>query len=130
MKKQEPGYKTRTKLDFPRKTSSKRWDRQVGSGAQEAGNLGACSVHSLTPYIKTACFANYLKANSRLIISHWFGFFFLLFLRMMGDVVSAKLYEPHVDNKDIDDEFKILFQKLSGEVSGLKSKKKTGTFLL
>ncbi|NXE94605.1 CAN8 protein, partial [Menura novaehollandiae] len=35
--------------------------------------------------------------------------------QMMGDVVSAKPYEPHVDNKDIDDEFKTLFQKLSGE---------------
>ncbi|NXX25078.1 CAN8 protein, partial [Nicator chloris] len=33
----------------------------------------------------------------------------------MGDEVSAKPYEPHVDNKDIDDEFKTLFQKLSGE---------------
>ncbi|NXS96532.1 CAN8 protein, partial [Jacana jacana] len=35
--------------------------------------------------------------------------------QMIGDVVSAKPYEPHVDNKDIDDEFKTLFQKLSGE---------------
>ncbi|NWW15075.1 CAN8 protein, partial [Falcunculus frontatus] len=35
--------------------------------------------------------------------------------QMMGDEVSAKPYEPHVDNKDIDDEFKTLFQKLSGE---------------
>ncbi|OXB68319.1 hypothetical protein ASZ78_015259 [Callipepla squamata] len=35
--------------------------------------------------------------------------------RMNGDMVAAKPYEPHVDNKDIDDEFKSLFQKLSGE---------------
>ncbi|GAB0187453.1 calpain-8 [Grus japonensis] len=35
--------------------------------------------------------------------------------QMIGDVVAAKPYEPHVDNKDIDDEFKTLFQKLSGE---------------
>ncbi|XP_052542655.1 calpain-8 isoform X3 [Tympanuchus pallidicinctus] len=35
--------------------------------------------------------------------------------QMIGDMVAAKPYEPHVDNKDIDDEFKILFQKLSGE---------------
>ncbi|NXT13865.1 CAN8 protein, partial [Prunella fulvescens] len=35
--------------------------------------------------------------------------------QMMGEEVSAKPYEPHVDNKDIDDEFKTLFQKLSGE---------------
>ncbi|RLW07148.1 hypothetical protein DV515_00003989 [Chloebia gouldiae] len=35
--------------------------------------------------------------------------------QMMEDEVSAKPYEPHVDNKDIDDEFKTLFQKLSGE---------------
>ncbi|NXL30537.1 CAN8 protein, partial [Glaucidium brasilianum] len=35
--------------------------------------------------------------------------------QMIGDVVSAKPYEPHVDNKYIDDEFKTLFQKLSGE---------------
>ncbi|NXE84802.1 CAN8 protein, partial [Cochlearius cochlearius] len=35
--------------------------------------------------------------------------------QMVGDVVAAKPYEPHVDNKDIDDEFKTLFQKLSGE---------------
>ncbi|PKU40504.1 hypothetical protein llap_9190 [Limosa lapponica baueri] len=35
--------------------------------------------------------------------------------QMIGDVVAAKPYEPHVDNKDIDDEFKNLFQKLSGE---------------
>ncbi|NWI39238.1 CAN8 protein, partial [Picathartes gymnocephalus] len=35
--------------------------------------------------------------------------------QMMRDEMSAKPYEPHVDNKDIDDEFKALFQKLSGE---------------
>ncbi|OWK57752.1 Calpain-8 [Lonchura striata] len=35
--------------------------------------------------------------------------------QMMGDEVSAKPYEPNVDNKEIDDEFKTLFQKLSGE---------------
>ncbi|XP_031455620.1 calpain-8 [Phasianus colchicus] len=35
--------------------------------------------------------------------------------QMIGDMVAAKPYEPHVDNKDIDDEFKTLFQKLSGE---------------
>ncbi|XP_061331337.1 calpain-8 isoform X2 [Pezoporus flaviventris] len=35
--------------------------------------------------------------------------------QIIGDVVSAKPYEPHVDNKDTDDEFKALFQKLSGE---------------
>ncbi|NWV88099.1 CAN8 protein, partial [Machaerirhynchus nigripectus] len=35
--------------------------------------------------------------------------------QMVGDEVSAKPYEPHVDNKDIDEEFKTLFQKLSGE---------------
>ncbi|XP_009993062.1 PREDICTED: calpain-8 [Chaetura pelagica] len=35
--------------------------------------------------------------------------------QMIGDVVAAKPYEPLVDNKDIDDEFKTLFQKLSGE---------------
>ncbi|KFV67903.1 Calpain-8 [Dryobates pubescens] len=34
-----------------------------------------------------------------------------------GDMVSASPYEPHVDNKDVDDEFKTLFQKLSGEDS-------------
>ncbi|XP_064020638.1 calpain-8 [Pogoniulus pusillus] len=33
----------------------------------------------------------------------------------IGDTISANPYEPHVDNKDIDDEFKTLFQKLSGE---------------
>ncbi|CAN8203201.1 unnamed protein product [Coccothraustes coccothraustes] len=37
------------------------------------------------------------------------------YTRMMGDEVSAKAYEPHVDKKDIDDEFKTPFQKLSGE---------------
>ncbi|KAM6289262.1 calpain-8-like, partial [Aegotheles albertisi] len=35
--------------------------------------------------------------------------------QMIGDVVAANPYEPHVDNKDIDDEFKTLFQRLSGE---------------
>lgn len=35
--------------------------------------------------------------------------------QMIGDTVAAKPYEPHVDNKDIDEEFKTLFQKLSGE---------------
>ncbi|XP_019405074.1 PREDICTED: calpain-8 [Crocodylus porosus] len=35
----------------------------------------------------------------------------------IGDVVAAKPYEPHVDNKGIDEEFKSLFQKLSGEDS-------------
>uniref|UniRef100_A0A8C3H120 calpain-2 n=1 Tax=Corvus moneduloides TaxID=1196302 RepID=A0A8C3H120_CORMO len=35
--------------------------------------------------------------------------------QMMSDEVSARPYEPHVDNKDVDDEFKTLFQKLSGE---------------
>ncbi|NXB47832.1 CAN8 protein, partial [Leucopsar rothschildi] len=35
--------------------------------------------------------------------------------QMMDDEVSAKPYEPQVDNKDTDDEFKTLFQKLSGE---------------
>ncbi|NXK47062.1 CAN8 protein, partial [Chauna torquata] len=35
--------------------------------------------------------------------------------QMIGDMVAAKPYEPCVDNKDIDDEFKTLFQKLSGE---------------
>uniref|UniRef100_A0A452GUF9 calpain-2 n=1 Tax=Gopherus agassizii TaxID=38772 RepID=A0A452GUF9_9SAUR len=33
----------------------------------------------------------------------------------IGDVVAAKPYEPHVDDKGIDKEFKSLFQKLSGE---------------
>ncbi|XP_044304151.1 calpain-8-like [Varanus komodoensis] len=33
----------------------------------------------------------------------------------MGDVVAANPYEPHVAGKDIDNEFKGLFQKLSGE---------------
>ncbi|XP_005151931.2 calpain-8 [Melopsittacus undulatus] len=35
--------------------------------------------------------------------------------QVIGDVISAKPYEPRVDNKDTDDEFKALFQKLSGE---------------
>ncbi|XP_062427562.1 calpain-8 [Rhea pennata] len=35
--------------------------------------------------------------------------------QVIGDVVAAKPYEPRVDNKDIDDEFKSLFHKLSGE---------------
>ncbi|KAM6460875.1 calpain-8-like isoform 2-T3 [Liasis olivaceus] len=33
----------------------------------------------------------------------------------IGDTVTANPYEPHVTGKDIDDEFKSLFQKLSGE---------------
>ncbi|EMP24559.1 Calpain-8 [Chelonia mydas] len=33
----------------------------------------------------------------------------------IGDVVAAKPYEPPVDDKDIDKEFKNMFQKLSGE---------------
>ncbi|KAJ6666848.1 hypothetical protein lerEdw1_018850, partial [Lerista edwardsae] len=33
----------------------------------------------------------------------------------IGDTVAANPYEPHVANKDIDNEFKSLFQKLSGE---------------
>ncbi|CAM5102612.1 unnamed protein product [Eretmochelys imbricata] len=33
----------------------------------------------------------------------------------IGDVVAAKPYEPHVDDKGIDKEFQSLFQKLSGE---------------
>ncbi|XP_028580392.2 calpain-8-like [Podarcis muralis] len=35
----------------------------------------------------------------------------------MGDTVAANPYEPHVAGKDIDSEFKSLFQKLSGENS-------------
>ncbi|XP_010215580.1 PREDICTED: calpain-8 [Tinamus guttatus] len=35
--------------------------------------------------------------------------------QVIGDVVAANPYEPHVDDKDIDDEFKTLFHKLSGE---------------
>ncbi|XP_053139274.1 calpain-8-like [Hemicordylus capensis] len=33
----------------------------------------------------------------------------------IGDTVAANPYEPHVADKDIDSEFKSLFQKLSGE---------------
>ncbi|XP_042331089.1 calpain-8 [Sceloporus undulatus] len=33
----------------------------------------------------------------------------------IGDTVAANPYEPHVEGKDIDDEFKNLFEKLSGE---------------
>ncbi|XP_043367650.1 calpain-8-like [Dermochelys coriacea] len=33
----------------------------------------------------------------------------------IGDVVAAKPYEPHVDENSIDEEFKSLFQNLSGE---------------
>ncbi|XP_006133486.2 calpain-8 [Pelodiscus sinensis] len=33
----------------------------------------------------------------------------------IGDVVAAKPYEPQVDDKSIDNEFRSLFQKLSGE---------------
>nr|XP_060610185.1 calpain-8-like [Anolis sagrei ordinatus] len=33
----------------------------------------------------------------------------------IGDTVAANPYEPHVEDKDVDNEFKNLFEKLSGE---------------
>lgn len=98
MKKQESGYKTRTtRPHFPRKISSKRWDRQrldEEPGKQETWRPVLCIHYHLI--LKQLVLLIILKANGRLIIYGCWVWLFSFFFRVIGDVVSANPYEVSV----------------------------------